>query len=168
MTSCGQNVMLSVLYNLNEDFICIHYDKYIIIFFINTCIIQNVFKTPLSNIGFTQRFYGAHAVRPKRAHGALEDPTAMPHRPHGALCKRQAATLSLSMFKIIAAVWRSVRWHSVHLRVHSVAGDCTARTSAISNFFERCGNSVRTQLCCDRGLTLIMPYHRGLVNLLTL
>ena len=36
---------------------------------------------------------------------------------------------------------------------HSVAGVCTARTSAICNFFKRCGNVERTPLWCDRGLT---------------
>ena len=59
------------------------------------------------------RLYCVHAARPQRAHDALEDPTALPQRPHSALsntpCKRQAAC----MFKINAAAWRSMRKHSV-------------------------------------------------------
>jgi len=39
-------------------------------------------------------------------------------------------------------------------RLHSVAGVCTARTSAFCIFFKRCGNAVRTPLWCDRGLSL--------------
>jgi len=41
---------------------------------------QNVLQTPPPNTGFTQRLRSAHAVRPQRAHCALEDPTAFPKR----------------------------------------------------------------------------------------
>jgi len=48
----------------------------------------------------------AHTARRRRAHGALEDPTTLPLRPYSALSnglrKSQAATLFLSMLKIIA------------------------------------------------------------------
>ena len=51
------------------------------------------------------------------------------------------------MFKINVAVWRSRRVHSVFTacpqRLHSVAGDYTARPSAIFNFLERCGDAVK-------------------------
>ena len=61
------------------------------------------------------------AARPHvlRTHGALEDPAALPQRPHRALsntlCKRQAAAFVLNMFKINAAVWRSRRFTSVFM-----------------------------------------------------
>jgi len=62
---------------------------------------------PSPSTGFTRRLYDVHVVRPQRGHGALEDPTALPQRLHRALsntlCKRQAAALSLCMFKINAA-----------------------------------------------------------------
>ena len=38
-----------------------------------------------SHWGFTLRLYSVHAARPQRAHGALEDPTALPQRSHSAL-----------------------------------------------------------------------------------
>jgi len=92
---------------------------------------QNTLPTPTSNAEFTRRLYSVHMASP-RAHGALEDPTALPQRYHfvlsNTLCKRQAAAFVLSMLKINAAAWRS-------RRLHSVAGVCTARTSAICNFF---------------------------------
>jgi len=56
---------------------------------------QNALQAPSPNTGFTRRLYSVYAARPPRAHGALEDPTALPQRPHSALsntlCKRQAA-----------------------------------------------------------------------------
>jgi len=46
-----------------------------------------------------------HRARPQRIQGALEDPTALPQRPHSALsntlCKCQAAAFVLSMLKIM-------------------------------------------------------------------
>ena len=42
---------------------------------------------------FTGRLFSVHAACPQRAHDVLEDPTALPQRPHSALsntlCKRQ-------------------------------------------------------------------------------
>jgi len=34
----------------------------------------------------------------------------------------------------------------INILLHYVAGDCRARTLAICNFLERCGNAVRTPL----------------------
>ena len=57
--------------------------------------------------------YSVHATRPQRAHGALEDTTALPQRPHSALFntlyKRQAGAGVMRVFKINAAAWRSRR-----------------------------------------------------------
>jgi len=92
---------------------------------------QNALQAPSPNTGFTRRSYSAYAARPQRTHGAREDSTALPQRPHSALsntlCKR-----------------RRIAFQTIAQRFHSVAGDCTARTSAFCNFFERCGNAVRT------------------------
>ena len=33
---------------------------------------------PSPNTGFTRLLYTVHLARPQRAHGALEDPTALP------------------------------------------------------------------------------------------
>ena len=114
-------------------------------------------KRPTPNAEFIRRLYSVHTARSQRAHGALEDPTALPQRCHrvlsNTLWKRQAAAVVLSMLKVNAAAWRSGRLHSVPQRLHSVAGVCTERTSAFCNFLKRCGNAVRTPLWCDRGLT---------------
>ena len=40
-----------------------------------------------------------------------------------------------------------------HIVGYSIAGVCTARTSAFCNFFKRCGIAVMTPLWCDRGLS---------------
>jgi len=57
------------------------------------------------------------AARSQRAHGALEDPTALSQRCHGVLSntlwKRQAVAFVLSMLKVNAAAWRSRRLHGV-------------------------------------------------------
>jgi len=37
-------------------------------------------QTPTPNAEFTRRLYSVHAARSQRAHGALEDPTALPRR----------------------------------------------------------------------------------------
>jgi len=79
-------------------------------------LLSNALQTPSPNTGFTRRLYSVHAARLQRAHGALEDPTALPQPPYSALfntlCKRQTAAFVLSMFKINAAAWRSRRFHS--------------------------------------------------------
>jgi len=63
-------------------------------------------QTPSPNTGFTQRLYSVHAARQQLAHGALEDPTALPQRFHSALsntpCKHQAAAFIFSMLYAIA------------------------------------------------------------------
>jgi len=78
---------------------------------------QNALQTPSLIAEFTRRLYIVLAVRSQRAHGALENPTALPQRYHNALSntlwKRQAAAFVLSMLKINAAAWRSMRSHSV-------------------------------------------------------
>jgi len=78
---------------------------------------KNALQTPTPNAEFTRRLYSVHAARSQRAHGALEDPTALPQRCHSVLSntlwKRQAAAFVLSMLKIIAAAWRFRRLHNV-------------------------------------------------------
>ena len=41
---------------------------------------QNALQTPILIAEFTRRLYSVHAARSQRAHGALEDPTALPQR----------------------------------------------------------------------------------------
>ena len=100
---------------------------------------QNTLPTPTPNAEFTRRLYSVHMALP-RAHGALEDPTALPQLYHfvlsNTLCKRQATAFILNMLKTNAATWLCWRLHSVHL------GD-------LHFFFERCRNAVRTPLWCD-------------------
>jgi len=78
---------------------------------------QNALQTPTANAEFTRRLYSVHAARSQRAHGALEDPTALPQRCHSVLSntlwKRQAVAFVLSMPEVNAAAWRSRRLHSV-------------------------------------------------------
>ena len=87
-------------------------------------------QTPIPDADFTWRLYSVHAARPKRAHGPLEDPTALPHRCHSVLsntlCKRQAAACVCSKSKR-----RRIAFYAIAQRFHSVTGVCTARTSAI-------------------------------------
>ena len=45
-------------------------------------------------------------------------------------------------------------FYAIVQRLHSVAGVCTARTSAFCNFF----NAVRTPLWCDRGFIYEQVY----------
>jgi len=37
-------------------------------------------KRPAANAEFTRRLYSVHTARSRRAHGALEEPTALPQR----------------------------------------------------------------------------------------
>ena len=84
--------------------------------------------------------YSVQAAHPHRAHGALEDPTALPQR---------------CVLKINAVAWRSMRLHSIFTafprrgwRLHSAhLGDL--------QFFKRCGNAVRRRVWCDRGLNFL-------------
>ena len=102
---------------------------------------QNALQTPSLNTRL-KGIFTACSWRSRRPHSELSN----------TLCKRQAAAFVLSMFKINAATWSS-RWsqclHSVSTAIHSVAGDCSARTSAICSFFERCWNVVRAPLWFD-------------------
>jgi len=41
---------------------------------------QYALQTPTPNAEFTRRLYSVHAARSQRAHGAVEDPTALPQR----------------------------------------------------------------------------------------
>ena len=75
---------------------------------------QNVLRTPSPNSGLTRRLHSVHTARPQRAHGALEDPTALPQRLHTALFntlyKRQAAAFVLSVsIALLATAKRTLR-----------------------------------------------------------
>ena len=87
-------------------------------------------QTPIPDADFTWRLYSVHAARPKRAHGPLEDPTALSQRCHSVLsntlCKRQAAAFVCSKNKRCR-----MAFYAIAQRFHSVTGVCTARTSAI-------------------------------------
>jgi len=80
-------------------------------------IIKTHCKRPTPNAEFTRRLYSVHTARSQRAHGALEDPTALPQLCYSVLSntlwKRQVAAFVLSMLKVNAAAWRSRRMHSV-------------------------------------------------------
>jgi len=41
---------------------------------------QHALQKPIPNAEFTRRLYSVHAARLQRAHGALEDPIALPQR----------------------------------------------------------------------------------------
>ena len=78
--------------------ICIYYNKNIIYFntfYDHLFYSQNTLSTPSPNAEFTRRLYSVHTARSQRAHGALEDPIALPQRCHSVLSitlwKRQAA-----------------------------------------------------------------------------
>jgi len=72
---------------------------------------QIALQIPPPNTEYKQRFYSVHSAPPQCAHGAVEDPTALPQRPHSALSnmmyKRQAAAFLLCMFMIYTDAWRS-------------------------------------------------------------
>jgi len=78
---------------------------------------QNALQTPTPKCRIYTASYSVHAARPQRAHGALEDPSAMPQRCHSVLSntqwKRQTAAFVLTMLKINAAARRARRLHSV-------------------------------------------------------
>jgi len=106
---------------------------------------------------FTRRLYSVHAARSQRAHGALENPTALPQRSHSVLSntlwKRQAAGFVLSMPKINAAAWRSRRLHSISTAFAQRCWRLHIAHLGVRHFFKRCVNAVRTPLWFDRGLT---------------
>jgi len=73
--------------NVTQTF-CIYYSNYFIYY--NTCYdylyyYKYSLQTSTSNAEFTRRLYSVHAARLHRAHGALEDPTALPRRCHSVL-----------------------------------------------------------------------------------
>jgi len=116
--------------------ICIHYNNYIWIHCFNTHIIIKMKCKRRVQIQGLQGIFTACSKRSRRPHSELSN----------TLCKRQAAAFVLKMLEINAAAWRSMRLHSVFTAIHSVPGDCSARTSAICNFLERCWNALRTPL----------------------
>jgi len=69
----------------------------------------------------------------------------------------------MSMLKINGAAWRSMRFSVFPQRFYSVAGICTARTSAIC-IFNRCGNAVRAPLWCDRDLVDLFFFHHNVIK----
>ena len=99
---------------------------------------QNALQTPTLNAEFTRRLYSVHAARSQRAHGALEDHTALPQRCNSVLShtlwKRQVAAFVLSMLKVNAAAWRFCDCTAFPQRLHSVAGVSTERNSAFCIF----------------------------------
>jgi len=103
---------------------------------------QNALQTPTLNAGLTRRYYGVHAARPQRTHGALEDPTTLPHRSHRALsnrlCKRRAAAFILSMLKTNAAAWCSRRLLSPHTALLATAQRTPRRSETFRTLWERC------------------------------
>jgi len=122
---------------------------------------QNALQTLSPCPGFTRRLYSVHTARPQRAHGVLEDHTPLPQRLHSALsstlCKRQAAAFVLSMFKINAAAWRSMRLHSVFT---AFTQRCWRLHSTQVVDLQCCGNAVRAPLWCDRALRTQPRHYR--------
>jgi len=89
-------------------------------------------QTPSRNTRL-EGIFTARSWRPRKPHSELSN----------TLCTCQAAAFVLSMFKINDATRSSRRsqcLHSVSTAIHSVAGHCSARTSAICSFF----NTVET------------------------
>ena len=85
-----------------------------------------------------QRARAAPTARPRRSWRPYSVPTALPQRSHNplsnTLCKRQAASFN---FLHAQNKRRRMALWAIAQRAHGVAGDCTARTSAICNVFER-------------------------------
>jgi len=101
---------------------------------------QNALQTLSPNTGLTRRFYSVHASCPQGTHGALEDPTALPQRPHSTLsntlCKRQAVAFVLSMFKINATAWRPRQLHSISTALLAIAQRAPLRSATLFNTVE--------------------------------
>ena len=73
---------------------------------------QNALQTSTPNAEFTRRLYRVHAVRSQRAHGALEDPTVLPHR---------------AVLHAVETPSRGVCFeYAKKTPPHGVLGDCTA------------------------------------------
>ena len=104
-------------------------------FYDNFYYYQNALQTPSPCTGFTRRLYSVHTARPQRAHGVLKDLTSLPQRLHSALsntlCKRQAAAFVLSMFKINAAAWSSMRLHSVFTALLATTQHASRRSAVL-------------------------------------
>jgi len=77
--------------------------------------------------------YKTDTASPQRACGSIEHPTSLPQSPKSALssaqCKRQTAALSLCMFKLIAAAWRSMQWHSAYIALLATAQRAPLRSA---------------------------------------
>jgi len=116
---------------------------------------QKALQRPTLNAGFLRRLNSVHAARPQSAHGALENPTALPKRSHTALsntlCKRQATSFILSMRKTNAAAWRPFRLHSAHIARTQRCWRLKSAHLGVLQFLEHCENDVKTPLWCDRG-----------------
>ena len=113
-------------------------------------------QTPTPNAEFTRRLYTVHAARSQRAHGALEDPTALPQRCQGVLSntlwKRQATAFVLS----IQNKRHRMAFYAIAQCINSVctallAFACSAHLGVL-HFL----NAVRTPLWCDRGLSIFL------------
>jgi len=84
----------------------------------------------------------------RRAHCALEDPTALPQRHlsvvSNTLCKRQRTAFVLRMLNIHAAAWRSMSLHSILTALLATAQRAPRRSATFLNAVET--------LWCDRAL----------------
>jgi len=117
--------------------------RYYITCYENLYCYQNILQTPLPNTKYTKRIHTAHVVlfttRPWSSKIPQKFATASPQLPHStlsrALFKRQAAALSLSMFKIIATALLSRRWHSART-------ERTQRCWRLRNILRHCENAV--------------------------
>jgi len=131
---------------LNNGSICIHYNNYIWIHF-TSIIIKMQCKRRVQIHIYKASVQCAHDG-PQRAHGALEDSTALPKRPYSGLsntlCKRQAVAF---VFSILKKQRRRMAFKSIAQQLHSVPQRCWRL-----HVFKRCRNAVRTPLWCNRGL----------------
>jgi len=66
--------------SLNKTYTICKYFIYFNTFYDYLFYVQNTLQTPTPNAEFTRRLYSVHAARSQRAHGVLEDPTALPQR----------------------------------------------------------------------------------------
>ena len=73
--------------------------------------------TPSPNTGFTRRLYCVHAAHPQRAHGALEDPTALPQRPHSELSNTLCTRVC---FEHVQNKRRRMAFYAIARRLHIV------------------------------------------------
>jgi len=116
-----------------------------------------------------QRAHGALTTRPQRTHGDLEDPQRCHSVLSNTLWKRQAAAFVLSMLKVKAAAWRSMRLHSVSTAFAQRCWSLHIAHLGVLQFFktlwERCKDATLVwQVFYGVNLNVVCPYSQFYLN----